>query len=71
MKKVINPNEIAKALLKIGFFKIHQKDSHLRLGNTDGRKVTIAIHNKPLSKGTLASILRQAKISKEELFRIL
>ena len=68
MKKIIKPTEIVKYLQKLGFSKLRQKGSHLRLFHPDGRKITIAIHNKPISKGTLASILRQAKISKEDLF---
>jgi predicted RNA binding protein YcfA (HicA-like mRNA interferase family) len=71
MQRAIKPKEILRALLKIGFCKIHQKGSHLRLRHLDGRRVTVSIHNKPLAKGVLASVLRQSKISKEELEEIL
>ncbi len=67
MAKEIKPKELVSFLLKLGFYKIHQKGSHLRLAHKDGRKVTVAVHNKPISKGTLSSILRQAKLSKEDL----
>lgn len=63
----ILPKDLVQALLKLGFSKIHQKGSHLRLGHLDGRKITIAIHSKPFSKGVLSAILRQAKISKKDL----
>jgi predicted RNA binding protein YcfA (HicA-like mRNA interferase family) len=67
MAKEIKPKELVNFLLKLGFHKIRQKGSHLRLSHPDGRKVTIAVHNKPISKGTLTAILRQAKLSKEDL----
>lgn len=69
MKREIRPKEIVRALLKLGFYKFHQKGSHLRLAHSDGRKVTIAIHNKPVSKGTFSVILRQAKLTKKDLPR--
>lgn len=67
MAKEIKPKELVNFLLKLGFYRICQKGSHLRLAHRDGRKVTITMHNKPISKGTLAAILRQAKLSKEDL----
>lgn len=67
MAKEIRPKELVKFLLKLGFYKFHQKGSHLRLSHRDGRKVTIAIHNKPISRGTLSVILKQAKLSKKDL----
>ena len=55
-------------LEKRKFSIIRQTGSHARLRNDRGNKVTIALHNKPIAKGTLMSILRQADLSKEELF---
>lgn len=43
----------------------------MRLRHTDGRRVTIAIHPKPLSIGNFHSILRQAEITKEEFDKAL
>ena len=60
------PKDFLQALLKIGFFVFHQSGSHVRLHHSDGRKVTIAIHSKPLPKGTFAAILRQANVSRKE-----
>jgi predicted RNA binding protein YcfA (HicA-like mRNA interferase family) len=71
VQKEIKPKEIVRALLKMGFYKLHQKGSHLRLGHPDGRKVTIALHPKPISRGTLASILRQSRITRKELDKFL
>lgn len=63
----ILPKDAVRALRKLGFLTVYQKGSHLRLGHPDGRRVTIAIHPKPLSLGTLHSILKQAEITRKEL----
>ncbi len=68
---LILPKDLVNALMKLGFFKLRQKGSHLRLAHSDGRKITIALHPKPIPKGTLSAILRQAKISKKELKQVL
>lgn len=67
----ILPKDAMKALFKLGFFISHKKGSHVRLKHVDGRKVTIAIHPKPLSLGTLSIILRQAEINREKLDEVL
>lgn len=65
------PKDVVKALQKLGFSILHKKGSHVRLGHSDGRRVTIAIHPRPLSLGTLHSILRQAEITRGQLDEIL
>lgn len=61
------PKDVVKALRKLGFCVITKRGSHFRLVHADGRRVTIAVHPKPLFLGTLHSILRQAEITREEL----
>ena len=61
------PKDVVKALRKMGFFVLNIKGSHFRLGHRDGRRVVVAVHPRPLSLGTLHSILRQAEITREEL----
>ncbi|MBU1427249.1 type II toxin-antitoxin system HicA family toxin [bacterium] len=63
---VLKPTEVVRALQRLGFVVVRSKGSHLQLkkGNL---LVTIPIHNKDLKPETLKSILRQAKISIEEL----
>ncbi len=63
----VYPKDVIRALRKLGFSVVHKKGSHVRLVHTDGRRVTVAIHPRPLSLGTLHSILRQAEITREEL----
>ncbi|OGF77323.1 hypothetical protein A3I27_03800 [Candidatus Giovannonibacteria bacterium RIFCSPLOWO2_02_FULL_43_11b] len=65
------PKNVIKALQKIGFIIVNKKGSHFRLGRSDGRRVTIAVHPKPLALGTLGSILRQAGITRKELDELL
>lgn len=67
---VVKPERLIKALKKIDFIEIRQKGSHVQLkkGNL---LVTVPFHNKDLNQTTLKSILRQAKLSTEELLEIL
>ena len=67
---VIKPRQVVKLLEKIGFVIKRQAGSHIRLIHEDGRAVTISIHSKDLPKGTLASILRQAKLQSDEFVRL-
>lgn len=66
VSREIHSKDAVRALLRLGFFVLRKKGIHVRLGHSDGRRVTIAIHPKPLSVGNFHSILRQAKITKEE-----
>jgi len=70
MTKEIKPKELVKFFQKQGFLILYQKGSHARLRHLDGRNITIAIHNKSISKGTLSAILRQAQLSKGEFIKL-
>jgi len=63
----VKPKEVIKALQRLGFGWGRTDGSHARLIHPDGRKTTISLHNEPLPKGTLKSILRQTEITIEEL----
>lgn len=65
----IKPRELIKALRKMGFEVKRKKGSHFRLVHPDGRKISVAVHNKPISKGTLSAIIRQAESSVEEILK--
>ena len=67
---VIKPREIAKALKKAGFYEVRKKGSHLQLkkGNL---LVTLPLHNKDLKIETFKSILRQSKMSVDEILELL
>lgn len=63
----VKPKKLLKLLLSLGFEIKRQEGSHVRLHGSKGQRVTLAIHNKPLAKGTLTSILKQAALTKDEL----
>lgn len=60
------------ALEKVGFQKIRQKGSHVRMQHEDGRLVTIPIHSgKTIGRGLLRKILRDAELTREEFTALL
>lgn len=61
----IRPRDLVKFFQKEGFVVTRQRGSHMRLAHEDGRKMTIAIHTKPIATGTLSAILRQTQMSRE------
>ena len=67
---VLTPKQIIKILNSIGFREIRRRGSHIQLkkGNL---LVTVPYHNRDLNIGTLKSILRQAKLSFDELIELL
>ncbi|MDO8570700.1 MAG: type II toxin-antitoxin system HicA family toxin [Candidatus Daviesbacteria bacterium] len=66
----IKPNLLLKFFIKQGFVITRQIGSHTRLVHTDGRKITIAIHNKPIAPGTLQSILKQANLERDIFLKL-
>ena len=63
---VLSAKEVVKALGRFGF-KVHrQTGSHIHMWNAE-RRLLVTIPNHPeLAKGTLISILKQAKLEREE-----
>lgn len=62
----IKPKSLLKILLKKDFYIARTKGSHVLLKSyaNPGIRVTIPMHNKELKRGTLMSILKQARIDK-------
>lgn len=56
---VLSSKEVERLLVKTGFVFIRQKGSH-RIFIRDSEAITVPFRRKPLKKGTLAAILRQA-----------
>jgi predicted RNA binding protein YcfA (HicA-like mRNA interferase family) len=67
---IVKPKQLIQALKKIDFIEVRQKGSHLQM-KKGNMLVTIPIHSKDLNPITLKSILRQAKITPEELVELL
>lgn len=64
----IRAKDLVKLLLKNWFYKKKSSWSHLLLRNNITNKTTvIPIHNKPLWKGLLSAILKQAWFNKDLL----
>ena len=66
----ITPKELLRFFLKHSFVLTRQSGSHVRLVHKDGRKITIAIHNKPIAPGTLQAILKQANLSRKAFLKL-
>lgn len=63
----IRPKDLVRALAKLGFYKHHQVGSHATFKHTDGRRVTIPMHNREFKKGLLHGILKDADVTIEEI----
>lgn len=63
---VVKPKQILKVLKRVDFVEVRRKGSHIQFkkGNL---LVTVPMHSKNLNPNTLKSILRQSKITVEEL----
>jgi predicted RNA binding protein YcfA (HicA-like mRNA interferase family) len=66
----LKAKKLIRALTKIGFEKVGQRGSHIRLKHADGRWTQVAVHQKPLPQGTLRAILRQANLTTKELEKL-
>lgn len=66
----IKPASLVKFFKKQGFIVTRQTGSHQRLIHQDGRKISIAFHNKPIAPGTLQAILKQAKLDRDKFLRL-
>jgi predicted RNA binding protein YcfA (HicA-like mRNA interferase family) len=67
---VLRSRQVLAALERAGFYVVRQRGSHLQLkkGNL---LVTVPIHGGDLRPETLRSILRQAKMTVQELHKYL
>lgn len=64
----IRPLAIIRILSKHGFVKARQKGSHLIMVNeATNKQVVVVMHSRPLKKGTINAIFKQAGIDKSKL----
>lgn len=68
---VLPPTKILKVLNELGFIKISQKGSHVKLKNYCTNKVCIVPMHKEVARGTLKSVLEQADIELESFVKYL
>lgn len=62
--------EVVRALGKAGFAEISQRGSHVKLRHPDGRTAIVPLHRE-LAPGTLGSVLRQARLSRDDFADLL
>ena len=70
----VNPEACIKALQKAGFSISRQKGSHVQMRRDEpqpARTVPVPISQKPLPRGTLRSIIRQAGLTVDEFVELL
>ena len=62
-RAVLTARKVLRLLREAGFVEDHQTGSHLILVHPiDGRRAVVPIHTRDLPKGTLHSILKQARL---------
>ena len=66
----LRPTELVKIIQKQGFVKDRQSGSHAIFIHHDGRYTSVPIHRKTIGKGLLRKIMRDIKLSVEELRRL-
>ncbi len=68
---VISGAELIAALGKRGWVVVRQRGSHVRLKHADRELALVVPLHRELKRGTLASILRDADVERDELRRLL
>lgn len=63
----VKPQNLIKFLVKLGFKEGKGKGSHIRLTHPDRRWTQVAVHPRPVPPGTLRKIIRQTRITDEQL----
>ena len=67
---VLSGREVVAALSKLGFRRVSQRGSHVKLRSESGRTVIVPLHDE-LARGTLRSVLRQADVTPEKFVQAL
>lgn len=64
----LKPRELVQKLKKLGFVSHHQVGSHLTMKHEgSNRRAVVPMHLSDIKKGTLAAILREAQIDRNDL----
>ncbi len=70
----VNPDACIKALERAGFYVSRQRGSHVQMRRDEpqpARTIPVPVSKKPLPRGTLRSIIRQAGLSIDEFIALL
>lgn len=69
--KPLTARKVIKALTKVGFSVVRRKGSHVILKHQDGRLIVVPEHKgEEISKGLLSKIIADAKLSREEFYKL-
>ena len=68
---VLSGRKLVKIFKKMGYEKISQRGSHIKMRNSETESVIIIPDHKEVDRWTLKTILRQAEISEEVLQKYL
>ncbi|MDN5797678.1 MAG: type II toxin-antitoxin system HicA family toxin [Intrasporangium sp.] len=68
---VVSGAQLATALGRAGWESVRQRGSHMRLKHPDHDRALVVPLHRELKRGTLAAIMRDAGLSREELLRLL
>ena len=71
MPKTVSGFQLIKFLKKKGFDVYSRKGSHVKMVSLERNTKTIIPLHKQLSKGTLNNILKQAKLSENEISELI
>jgi len=68
---VVSGRQLIAALDKLGWVEVRQRGSHVRLKHPDRTLALVVPLHAELKRGTLAGILRDADVDRDELRRLL
>ena len=69
---VVKPRDVIKIAEKLGFFFSRQKGSHAVYRHFDGRRITVAIHNRQeIAPPILLQIIKDLGLNKEKFIKLL
>jgi predicted RNA binding protein YcfA (HicA-like mRNA interferase family) len=58
--------EVVAALERLGFVRVSQKGSHVKMRHANGRVTIVPVQSGDMPAGTLRGILRQAGVTADE-----
>lgn len=67
---LLSGREVVKAFESIGYHRVTQRGSHIKIRNDSSQKTLIIPDHREVDRWTLKGILRDAKISIEEFLKL-
>ena len=68
---LLSGKEIVKAFEKVGYYRVSQKGSHIKIRNDTRQIILIIPAHKEVDRWTLRGIIRDAELTMEEFTRLL